>query len=377
MSDRPDLKGSFDTNRDWDPDLDFERRTVEFVSAADIEPERTKWLWSNYVPLGMVTVLAGRQGLGKSTLAVRLSSLVTRGKLPGELKGTPRSVIYASAEDALAQTLVPRLKAAGADLRRVHFPSVIDKGDSGPIRLPQDVRDLAAQAERQDVALVVLDPGMAFLGGEGGKGFDSHRDHDTRRALSPLTDAAEEHGFALLSIMHLNKSTATADALTRISGSVAFTAAPRSVLVFASDPSDPDGLASDRVLAQAKSNVGKLAQSRSCSIETKRVRTSDGPTSQPYIRIGKTSSHSATELVGASNQDADERSDRAEAKRFIEEELADGSALAFDIQAKAKERDIKPRTLKRAKADLAVRTEQQWTDGKNRWVWTLEKEGSK
>jgi len=53
-----------------------------------------------------------------------------------------------------------------------------------------------------------------------------------------------------------------AEALARTVGSVAFTAAARSVIAFGYDPDDEDSAHSgSRVLAHAKSNVGPLAQS--------------------------------------------------------------------------------------------------------------------
>jgi hypothetical protein len=41
-------------------------------------------------------VLAGREGLGKSILAYTLAALITRGMLPGEYIGTPKSVLIAA-----------------------------------------------------------------------------------------------------------------------------------------------------------------------------------------------------------------------------------------------------------------------------------------
>ena len=78
--------------------------------AADtIRPEEVEWYFEGWVPLGSLTLLVGPAGLGKTTLACELAARGTRGQL-----GIPAaSVIFATAEDSLAHTLVPRLTAAG------------------------------------------------------------------------------------------------------------------------------------------------------------------------------------------------------------------------------------------------------------------------
>lgn len=342
-------------------------RKLTGVSAASIEPELTQWLWNGYIPLGSLTVLAGRQGLGKSTLALRLCSYVTRGKLPGDLKGEPRAVIYATAEDQLAATLVPRLIAAGADLNQVFFPKLSADGIPGTLNLPTDIPLLADLACEVGAAFVVIDPIVAFLGG---KGLDAHRDQDVRLAFAPLAVAAEEHSFSLLSVMHLNKSTATADALTRISGSVAFTAAPRSVLLFGSEPSDPDGREKNRVLAPAKSNLAKLPHSRACQIDSTEVAIGGDLTSQPVMRIRGDAPHGAIDVIAATEQNSDERSARSEAKHFLQTELAEGPERMKVLVKRAGELGISQRTLERAKRDIGVTASQHHEDGDKFWVWS-------
>src|SRR5262249_33269709 len=109
---------------------------VSIISAADIEPQEVTWAWEGRVPLGMVTLLVGMEGLGKSTLALDLAARLSRGQLAGALYGRPVDVFVASTEDDRARVIVPRLRAAGADLARVHLVGLKADEKTGILTLP-------------------------------------------------------------------------------------------------------------------------------------------------------------------------------------------------------------------------------------------------
>src|SRR6516225_9389976 len=95
--------------------------------AADVTPQPVEWLWPGRVALGKLTLIAGEAGLGKSQLSVAMVAAVTTGgPWPcGEGQAPLGSAIVLSAEDGAADTIVPRLLAAGADLTRVHLVSAV------------------------------------------------------------------------------------------------------------------------------------------------------------------------------------------------------------------------------------------------------------
>src|SRR4051812_25340935 len=96
-------------------------RPSTVVRLADVFPEKVAWLWPGRIPAGKITVLDGDPGLGKSTLALDLAARVSMGaSMPDGSSGVGRaSVVLLSAEDGLADTIRPRLDAAGADASRV------------------------------------------------------------------------------------------------------------------------------------------------------------------------------------------------------------------------------------------------------------------
>lgn len=90
---------------------------------SEIEAKPVCWLWPGRIARGKLTIIAGNPGLGKSQITASLAAVVTTGgRWPVDRHPSKASdVIFLTAEDDVADTLRPRLEAAGADVRRVHF----------------------------------------------------------------------------------------------------------------------------------------------------------------------------------------------------------------------------------------------------------------
>lgn len=220
---------------------------LTIVEAINVQP--VTWLWEGRLPVGTVTLLAGREGIGKSTVAYQLVADITRGLLDGAHKGTPRSVIICATEDSWAHTITPRLKAAGADLTRVYRVDVVTPTGEAPLVLPLDVVGLAASVREVDAVMVLFDPIISRLSDQ----LDTHKDAEVRRGLEPIGAMADELGVVVLGVIHVNKSGST-DALNAVMGSRAFSSVARAVLFCMRDPDSEDGL---RLLGQPKNNLGR------------------------------------------------------------------------------------------------------------------------
>jgi len=293
-------------------------RQLRFTAASTIRPERTRWLWRDRVPLGAVTLLAGKQGLGKSTLTVELAARLSRGELPGDLRGSRAGTLVVSYEDAPSSTISPRLRAAEADLARVHIVTAEVEGVPDLVALPVDLDELGRAARLHQARLLVVDPLVAALpAGE----LNAHRDQDVRRALAPLGQLAEEHDLAVVALIHFNKAQGT-DAVARVSGSTGFTAAARSVLAFGADPEDPDGEEGPaRVLAHAKSNLGPRAASVRCRLEGREIEGLDRSRIETSrLVVGNECETCASDLLAP----VADRSRADAAADFLERELASG-----------------------------------------------------
>lgn len=219
------------------------------VPASAIRPQAIRWAWPGWLALGKLTILAGAGGTGKTTLTIGLAATMTSaGRWPdGEPCRERRSVVIWSSEDDPADTIVPRLIAAGADLGRVYILQgrINGLGEIEPFDPARDMDLLAAELERiGDVGMVMLDPIVSAVAG------DMHRANDVRRALQGLVDLAEQYGCAILGITHFSKGSAGNNPADRVLGSQAFGALARTVLVAAKQENSEQ-----RVLARAKSNI--------------------------------------------------------------------------------------------------------------------------
>lgn len=229
------------------------RGRLRLTPASTFEIRPTTWLWEDRIPLGELTVIAGREGIGKSTFLAWLAAQITQGNLPGhhgphqDHPGTPRSVLYAASEDSWEATIAPRLLAAGADLDHVYR---IDTIEADQLILPRDTTHLPYAARDVNAAALMCDPIVSLIDDD----ISPNRPKDLRRALEPLRAACDQAGLACIALAHFNKSTAD-DIGTLIAGSRAWAEVPRAVLGIVQDKDADDYTC---VMSQIKNNLGRL-----------------------------------------------------------------------------------------------------------------------
>lgn len=338
--------------------------TAIVVRLADVQPERVRWLWPGYLPLGKLVTVDGDPGAGKSTLCLDLAARVTtRTPMPDGTEPAQGGALILSAEDGLADTIRPRLDAAGADPARVVTITEIPSADGPgrPVSLPGDLSVIEQVIHRHGVVLVIVDVLMAYLGG----GVDAHRDQDIRRALHPLAAMAERTGCCVLVLRHLNKRGGT-NALYRGGGSIGIVGAARAGFVIGTDPDDESG--QRRVLACAKSNLAAMPPALAYRLA--------GDELHGCARVSweGASEHSASALL-AEPGDPDERSDRDAAADWLAGYLADlgGEAPAKEVKAAARSAGFAERTLDRARNRAGVTTGRSGFGRGAVYVWRLDR----
>lgn len=339
----------------------------------DVATRRVEWLWKGRIPYGKVTLFDGQPGQSKSTVALDIAARLTKGRaMPdgAEPERGAGGVLVVSAEDAIDDTIAPRLVAAGVERSRVRFFKMArdEHGIIVPLSIPDDLRRLARTVDEHDVHLVVIDPLVAFLS----ERTDSHNDASIRRALGPLNLMAEETGVAAIGIRHLNKAIGLS-AIDRGGGSVGIGANARSVLIFADHPDDEEhpGL---RVMASAKGNLAARPATLGYRVDEEPVTLDDGNVvGHPVIAWRRDPVElSADQLVGYRLDARRETPERDAAVAWLRDALADGPVPVGELQERAQGADLSWRTVERAKTGVARSERKRHDDGSTgQWLWRL------
>jgi energy-coupling factor transporter ATP-binding protein EcfA2 len=349
------------------------RASAELITqcAADITPEPVEWLWSGRVALGKLTLIAGEPGLGKSQVVIAMAAAVTSaGEWPCREGRAPQgNVVILSAEDDVADTIVPRLMAAGADLKRVRIiRAVQDPAGRRGFNLTTDLELLEKEIARLgDVRFVTIDPISSYLGPK----VDSHVNASVRAVLEPVNEMAARLRIAIVAITHQPKGTGTA-AIHRFIGSIAFVAAARGAFMVTRDPEDKDRY----LFLPVKNNLARLGNGLAYRLEQRRlvenldhdiVASSVTWESEP-VTISADQALQATDAQAGGQVPAG-----ADAEEFLRDALADGAIAVKDLQADAKQAGLSWATIRRAKDRVGAIVERKshGFGGKGEWLWRL------
>ncbi len=331
------------------------------VRMADVQPEPIFWLWPNRIARGKLTLFCGDPGLGKSLATIDIAARATTGTAwpDGSAACEPGGVILLSAEDDAADTIRPRLDAAGANVERVQLLRAVRRsGESTEAHfcLDGDLPALeTAIARTPETRLIVIDPISAYLGSR----IDSHTNAEVRSLLAPLSLLAARSRVAMLLVTHLAKG-AGGKAVYRAMGSLAFAAAARSVWLFAADPADPKR----RLFLSAKTNIAPDTPGLAYSTEP----GNGGPVVAWYADAVTITADEA--LADAARAPAEPKA-IDEAAEWLRDSLAAGPMTADEVHAGARNEGIAKRTLNRAKSELGVKSTREGFGNGSRWVWSL------
>ena len=181
----PEWKRSTEPSRHERRERRAASSAIRSIKASKVKSERITWVWLNRIAKGKHTGLAGEPGVGKSTLLYWMAAVVSvGGEWPAaEGKAPKGSVVLLSAEDGVADTIVPRFLAAGGDPEKLDIIKAVEVEEGGE-RTFNLRADLAALEEKikaiGDVVLVIIDPITSYLGS-----IDSHKNAEVRGSVDP------------------------------------------------------------------------------------------------------------------------------------------------------------------------------------------------
>ena len=324
--------------------------TVNLVKASDIIPEATDWLWEGWLAAGKMHILGGSPGTGKTTISLSLAATLSSGGLwPDGSEADVGNVVIWSGEDGVEDTLVPRLMASGADCDNVHFINGVSKGKETRFFDPStDIEPLQRKLEEiSNVRLLIIDPIVSAVQG------DSHKNAEVRRGLQPLVELADSLGSALLGITHFSKNTGKNAPVERLTGSLAFGALARIVLVVSERENEDGG--TEHVMCRAKSNIGPDSGGFKYTVQQSALNEYPN-ISASSIQWGDKIEGSAQEILSSSGESRETDSRLQEAKNYLIEVLSDGEIPSSLI---GEGTTVSQRTLDRAKKELGVRSKKK------------------
>ena len=318
------------------------RTELQMIKMSEIQSKKVAWLWYPFIPYGKLTIIQGDPGDGKTTLVLNIAAKLSKGEgLDSDMKLTePLAVIYQSAEDGLADTVKPRLEAAGADCENI---SVIDESKKSLSMIDERLEEAIIKTKAK---LLILDPIQAYLGGN----MDMNRANEARDMTKKLAALAEKYQCAIVLVGHMNKAAGN-KAAYRGMGSIDFFAVARSVLLVGR----VEGEENIRAVVQIKNNLAGFGHPKAFQL------SEDG-----FLWLGDYEI-TADEVLGGI---APKVNKLEQAKRLLRKLAETNNAIqSNEIFNLAEEQNISRRTLENAKKELGIRAKRI----NNSWYWELDK----
>jgi putative DNA primase/helicase len=344
---------------------------IAMIRGSDVAPQPIEWLWPGWLASGKVHILGGAPGTGKTTISMALAAAISQGgSWPDGARSPVGKVVIWSGEDDPADTLIPRLKLSGARLENIYFVGNVHDGHERRAFDPALDTDCLMQQlmDLKDVRLLIIDPIVSAIAG------DSHKNAEVRRGLQPLADLAASLRCALLGITHFSKGTTGREPVERLTGSLAFGAVARIVMVAAKHQELNAGGSSQRVLLRAKNNIGPDRGGFAYELMQSEIREHPGVTAS-FVQWREPIDGTARDIL----READEVSDDGDhaslpdAKQFLKDLLSDGPKSAKDVRRDADGAGYSWATIRRAQQKLGIKAQKEGGNfgGYQRWVWAL------
>jgi len=343
----PASGGEFDT-----PGSGAPRWVLHYRVASEVKALPTEFLWDPYIPKGAITMIAGKGGMGKSTIICKLAADLSAGrKLQGARRALlPQKVMIISAEDDIERRLVPTLELMGATLENIAL------SDSTFLLDEDHMVGLGAAIEQFGATVIFLDPVVSYLGGE----MDINQSNQVREMMDNLDRAAKRSDRAVIVVHHHRKDTGNNPGVEAALGSADFGNKARSAVVVWKDK------LGQRYLKHVKHNWSRQGDTIEYSLET--VKHTNG-TEYSQVAWGMAFADDSEVEEGLPQPKVERVTDKARAWLFGL--LRDGPRLFKEIAARAETDGISMKACERVKPGMI--NSRKTLEG---WVWELaEREG--
>ena len=343
---------------------------AELIRLEDLEMEPIDWVWTGWLARGKIHLIAGVPEAGKTSTALKLCATLSSGDFwPDGTRAKPGNVLIWTGEDNPAQTIKPRLIQMGADAKRISIVKATrdESGKPRPFNPSTDLPVLARAAKEMlgGVDMLIVDPIVSVIGGK----VDNGNNAGHREKLQPLVDFGEEMNCVVIGITHFTKGTIGKDPIDRVTGSLAFGAVARVLLVATkNNAGDPE-----RMFIMAKNNLAPTAGGFGYSIVGSPLLERPDIIASGVV-WGERIEGSARDLLAAAEDDgkgaaADGAEAAQGAQTFLLSALADGERPQAEIAAEGDAHGFSRDRICRAAMKLGVVKRKDGIAGG--WLWKL------
>lgn len=317
----------------------------------------TSWLFSPHYAKNGLHVLEGDPGKGKSTYLAWLIGILTRGDvyLTGK-RIKAGNVLWCAGEEDPATMILPRLRAHGARLNRVHFALARPGHGKDPLTVPASMPSIIATVRALSIRLIVIDPLISFLPPT----TDPNSEIGVRQFVDSLSSMCHAENVACIMVRHLRKDRSGSPLNWGI-GSVGIGAGSRAVYRIDEDASDQ----LSRIVTKVKHNTPVVCPDVRVTIS--KHDKGDRITRADVIAPDPTAVSMASEDMGT-------RDVYSDARALLSSLLAHGPKSVAIIIAEAGRAAISERTLRTAKADMRILSKRITTTDPPSWEWCLPQE---
>lgn len=286
----------------WEPPAEEPKKPI-LMPMSSVEARKAEYLLNPYLPRGMLAIMGGVSGAGKTYLVLSWISAITNGvRLPFQdwtSPAPPSGYVYYFTQENDPNTVIrPRLDLLGANLDKV-----LIQASNGTVYEPLTLNDPRLEEAAKDYppTMIVFDPIQSYLG----QGVEMNKANEVRPILDWLGGFAKRHNCTIVLISHMGKpGFGNSSALDRLLGSSDFRNAARSIIIVGRDPENKES----RIFAHGKNSIGEPGTSQRYHIDGKNGVVYDGPCDLSADDIVKQSEEKrgrakpATTLTGAIKQ---------------------------------------------------------------------------
>lgn len=338
-----------------DDDQGDESGDFGLVCGANVKHEKQVWDWPGMILRNSLNIIDGTKGTGKSSVLAHIAACLCAGKrLPESKSAGPKgSCLWFGSEEAFGGSVLGRWKANGMPPATIHTLPPNTASAHGPLVLPHQEDRLREICKHVRARVIVLDPWTSLADGS----LDVHHQQSTRLYLEALGRVAHDEKVTVLMARHLTKSRGSS-LLNQGMGSVAIANTCRSVLRTERDQQNPAICYLACLISNAGGADGVIPYSLTAVDQS--VFT---------VKFG-TRKDTRLEEVIECLEEPHERDAIADARRLLLAALANGPVEAEKLVDEAGTASISERTLRKAKAELGIKSKRRGGGKGTKAVWT-------